>query len=187
MTPVRPLPDSRLSSGLLQDEESRVTQHAEHGRSEGCQDAGEEPVVEQGAAGRLRGKGGASSWGLKVGHPVAPVTTLLCLSPALHPAPERGPSDPQRQHAGSEPALSGLSAVATVSGTGRVGGHPAPCLAALVDWDPVILLQLKAVHWYWVFAEGPGTLQHLPGAAGVTTQSCSELLCDLLNPLQGLL
>lgn len=28
-------------------------------------------------------------------------------------------------------------------------------------------LQLKAVHWYWVFAEGPGTFQHLPGATGI--------------------
>lgn len=34
--------------------------------------------------------------------------------------------------------------------------------AALVDRS----LQLKAVHWYWVFAEGPGTFQHLPGATG---------------------
>jgi hypothetical protein len=37
----------------LQDEESHVTQYAERGWSQGCPDAGEESVMEWGAAGRL--------------------------------------------------------------------------------------------------------------------------------------
>ncbi|XP_049982277.1 kinesin light chain 3 isoform X3 [Alexandromys fortis] len=45
--------DSLFSSHPLKDEESHVTQHAERGWSKGCQDAGEGPVMEQGAAGRL--------------------------------------------------------------------------------------------------------------------------------------
>lgn len=52
------LPDSLLPSRPpLKDEESHVTQHAERGWSKGCQDAGEGPVIEQGAVGRLNKTG----------------------------------------------------------------------------------------------------------------------------------
>lgn len=48
-------------------------------------------------------------------------------------------------------------------------------------------LQLKAMHWYWVFTEGPGTFQHLPEPQASPTTLCSELLCNLLDSLQRLL
>lgn len=69
--------DSRLSFWTPpQDEESSVTQRAEHRRPEGCQAAGEEPVMEQGAAGRLRpGKVGPPPGDSRQGHQVAPVLT----------------------------------------------------------------------------------------------------------------
>lgn len=120
------------------------------------------------------------------GSPGTELQPLLCLSPALNPTPARGCSDAQRQHPGSEPALSGLAAIATASqGSGKGGWvvtlHPG--WAAPVERDPAFLPAIKGCAL--VLGVGPGPWD-LPasvswGTTGVTPQLCVQSCCAICS------